>query len=401
MSSSQHDAGEACRDRQTWLILVAIVIIGDWAGSGLFFAAEYFLHDGLGAAAGWRLVPWLLVLLVVLVMLLRGLFAFRLGSAKRVSSKHFMAIGFGVATTVASVGAALVGEHTIAALANGYPIEPRNFVGGVVYWLFFIAFVVVLFKRRRDLGAVVTFPKQKSSPRRRHLVLFLSNLITERDGEMLLDKDKKSPAFDEGRPSWFVADRNRRRLNGLGVNIQADLKALLDLKDRDASQRWIWEMPLRAIQHHCPVVDEVTIVCSPQSLVQVRWFLTIAHEYFPELKLFVWAISDAAERRERIAMADVLDDVSRWIVPDFEDLDDLTGSIRDLLDRLASANVRDEDIVIDFTGGQKTTSVVAAGITFNRRINAQYVRTEGRFLHPGDDVISFDLAVEPVGAGPG
>ncbi len=42
--------------------------------------------------------------------------------------------------------------------------------------------------------------------------------------------------------------------------------------------------------------------------------------------------------------------------------------------------------MIDFTGGQKVTSVVAASLTFNRRIKAQYVQT-----NPPWQVVSYDV----------
>ena len=49
--------------------------------------------------------------------------------------------------------------------------------------------------------------------------------------------------------------------------------------------------------------------------------------------------------------------------------------MRTLLQEFKKKKYYDEDIVIDFTGGQKMTSIVAISMTVNRKINAQYVQT--------------------------
>ena len=59
--------------------------------------------------------------------------------------------------------------------------------------------------------------------------------------------------------------------------------------------------------------------------------------------------------------------------------------------------VRDTGIMVDFTGGPKVASVVAATVTFNRDIRAEYVST--REPHP---VRGYDLRFQsPAPAGPG
>jgi hypothetical protein len=50
----------------------------------------------------------------------------------------------------------------------------------------------------------------------------------------------------------------------------------------------------------------------------------------------------------------------------------------------------EDDIVIDFTGGQKPTSVAAVAITFNRKVRAQYVDTN----HPDQPPIGYTVAIE-------
>jgi hypothetical protein len=60
--------------------------------------------------------------------------------------------------------------------------------------------------------------------------------------------------------------------------------------------------------------------------------------------------------------------------------------MRYLLREFKRQHVADDRIMIDFTGGQKVTSVVAASVTFNRTIKAQYVQTNAPH-----QVISYDI----------
>lgn len=71
---------------------------------------------------------------------------------------------------------------------------------------------------------------------------------------------------------------------------------------------------------------------------------------------------------------------------DFERFDDLSKAILELFKIFRRQRVPDEQVMIDFTGGQKVTSVVAAAVTFNRRSKAQYVQTNKPW-----NVVSYDV----------
>lgn len=79
---------------------------------------------------------------------------------------------------------------------------------------------------------------------------------------------------------------------------------------------------------------------------------------------------------------------------DFERFDDLSRAVLHLLRVFKRQRVRDDQIMIDFTGGQKVTSVVAASVTFNRTIKAQYVQTNEPYA-----VISYDILMESLETG--
>jgi sigma54-dependent transcription regulator len=73
----------------------------------------------------------------------------------------------------------------------------------------------------------------------------------------------------------------------------------------------------------------------------------------------------------------------------FEHFDELSDALAYLLREFRRGKIGkipDSDIMIDFTGGTKVASVVAAAITFNRSIKAQYVQTNDPWK-----AISYDI----------
>ena len=60
---------------------------------------------------------------------------------------------------------------------------------------------------------------------------------------------------------------------------------------------------------------------------------------------------------------------------DFEDFNELVQCLREIIKSEKERGFEDEDIVIDVTGGFKTTSIAGSSITFNTNVTFQYVRT--------------------------
>ena len=61
-------------------------------------------------------------------------------------------------------------------------------------------------------------------------------------------------------------------------------------------------------------------------------------------------------------------------------------SLRLPCSKMRRKGIPESEIMVDFTGGQKPSSVVAAAVTFNRRVKAQYVQTNRPW-----NVVSYDL----------
>jgi hypothetical protein len=231
----------------------------------------------------------------------------------------------------------------------------------VVYVLLFMAAATWLYRMRNMLFQPRTrFLRSESPEKREHLVLFLSNLDTRRG------------PFHNGVPEGIT----------LRGDLEQDLAALVDHK-RQTRQYWPWEMPLRAIRHHLGRLQTITIICSPESLQQVHWFGQVLMSYGC---LHGVSVRVFLQDNGRPVMAECPKEPMTMGGWDFEQFDALSQAILHLIREFKKQRVTDDQIMIDFTGGQKVTSVVAASVTFNRTIKAQYVQT-----NPPYAVISYDI----------
>jgi hypothetical protein len=194
---------------------------------------------------------------------------------------------------------------------------------------------------------------------RAHLVLFLSEI-----------SDTKT--YPEGIPIW---------LTGNDRNLDNDLKTLEGekRKARLAQQKpnfWPWEQSLRAIYHQLDKkqLKAVTVIPSKESIRQVPMFATLITRYPAlrgiELRFFV---QTEGAGPQRVSVQDLSPSSKGW---SFEDFTRLAEALKDLLAILAGKRFYEPDIMIDFTSGNKVTSVVAAAMTFNSALKAQYVQTE-------------------------
>lgn len=59
----------------------------------------------------------------------------------------------------------------------------------------------------------------------------------------------------------------------------------------------------------------------------------------------------------------------------FEEFDELAGCLAEIIEHFKNEGYREKDIVIDVTGGQKTTSIAGAVVTLNKQVTFQYVQT--------------------------
>lgn len=195
---------------------------------------------------------------------------------------------------------------------------------------------------------------EKPEPRK-HLLLFLSAL-------------RQGVPCQDGVPPGLV----------LTWNLDADLAAMAAHKQENPS--WPWEMGLRAVRPHLGELRSVTVACSTSSVLEVGHFLAILRRY-PELAGVTLRVLYKDGDQE--AAAFVALPAACCLGLDFERFDELSDCVWSFLQR---HHLPEQEVMIDFTGGQKVTSVVAASLTFNRRIKAQYVQT-----NPPWQVVSYDV----------
>lgn len=233
---------------------------------------------------------------------------------------------------------------------------------------FFIGCVVLLYKQKNSFFRPRTrYLKGKTDPRpHKHLMLFLSTL-------------NQAHQYTQGVPAGL----------SLTDDFEKDLQDIVRLKKLPQESRitWSWEMPLRALWHHrkADVLETATIVCSEESITQVNDFLSICRNYKKLQGVNYYLLLKEKRKTEwRPAGDETVSEENGW---DFESFDELSEALWVFLKKAVNKKqYRENDIIIDFTGGKKVTSVVAAMLSFNRKIKAQYVRTDGN-----NEVVSYDV----------
>jgi hypothetical protein len=214
-----------------------------------------------------------------------------------------------------------------------------------------------------------------------HVVLFLSALPL------------KSGKFADGVPELLP----------LTGDLDRDFLQMTQLKDRepkDGGVRWLWEMPLRALHHHRNQLRSVTLVCSRESLPQAPWFAALLDvryaAAFPHLgreavRLLVHSGADVALEPCPPSTTDAppATDHRGW---DFEEYNELYDGLIGMMNVFQREGMREREVILDVTGGQKPNSVVGALLTVNRRAKFQYVQT-GK----ANAIIAYDHVTDPAG----
>lgn len=236
-------------------------------------------------------------------------------------------------------------EHSIDAICGHANIGLSGI--RLFYIIFFLIMVVILIKVRTAFFRPRTrYMRGETPEKREHLIIYLSDLIMN-------DQSK------EGIPS--------------GITIEGDFKKdLVKLVEyKKTHHPWRWEMPLRAIKHHLGKLKSITLICSDKSILQVGLFQNILKKYH---QLNDVQIQLLIKHHNKPLLVSKYDDRQHksW---NFEEFDDLSNALIYLIKTFKSNGISEKEVMIDFTGGQKVTSVVAAAITFNRPVKAQYVQT--------------------------
>lgn len=261
----------------------------------------------------------------------------------------------------------------LAITANAAAVEVKGFLDSffrkdvvnpialLLYLGAFIANVVLLAWLRGNLWPRTRFLHKNESPeKRKHLIAFVSNLI-----------GKIGP---DGSPERFTPTNS----------LDDDIK-LLTFNKEEHKIRWSWEMLFRGVKYHLDELETVTLLCSKESIVQVHLLKAFLDRYGALSKVKVNVFVNRSDDPLQLCR-ETYRETDGW---DFEDFDGLSRAMNRLLRILNARKIRDEEIMIDFTGGLKVASVVAASATFNRALKAQYVQTNDPY-----GVIGYDYILE-------
>ena len=149
-----------------------------------------------------------------------------------------------------------------------------------------------------------------------------------------------------------------------GQSLEKDIQTLNAI-------RWNWQQLLRAIAPHRRKLRRLRLIGSPGSggsFNHLPLCKNILTHYLPEVKII--AIEEPT---------------------DFEDFNALVRCMKKIIDQEKDAGMKEQDIVIDVTGGIKTASIAGASITFNSSVTFQYVQT-----FPPNDVYAYDVMYQPL-----
>ena len=222
--------------------------------------------------------------------------------------------------------------------------------GMAVAGLCFVVATLLVYGMRRHFVPVKSLSRHECEPHR-SLILFISPTPNE-------------PEFLDPPPSIKVTQDVPRKNKGTGkVEVEvtvAELEAKPESLRKDIEElnklRWNWQPLLRAIATHTveDKPERLHLIGSPD--------LGGSHRQL-----------DMCERVLRRYLPNV-ETVTRRGPVDFEDFSALQKCLRAIIEEEKQAGLRDEDIVIDVTGGQKPTSIAGSSVTFSTNVTFQYVQ---------------------------
>lgn len=254
-------------------------------------------------------------------------------------------------------------------------LKPEEIYPNILYIVTFIGSITWLYTLRSHLFRARTqgMKNVETPEQREHLILFLSNI----DSRQLNNYNERLI------PSGLILENS-----GL-QSLDNDLLLIEKYKENNR-MFWSWEMTFRTIRHHIgdinsPTLKSITVMCSPESIEQLPQFGEIVKNYIQhtEITFKVLAKKKSAHYWGTWNNSSTNQQITGY---DFEDFDELTSALHWYVKQRLINKVKEKEMVIDFTGGMKVTSVVAATLTFNSNIKAQYISTKTSQIK-GYDVI--------------
>ncbi len=144
--------------------------------------------------------------------------------------------------------------------------------------------------------------------------------------------------------------RNEESMKEVIRNLKAGKESL---KNFDLNRFERWRMPYEAISYHLPKLENVVVITSNRSSPQFSTFKELVRTVFPK-------DLNVEERK----------------LKSFESVKEIFKEINSIYKALKNSGIKERDVIIDVTGGQKTNSIAAAFMTLYYDREFQYVSTQ-------------------------
>jgi len=149
----------------------------------------------------------------------------------------------------------------------------------------------------------------------------------------------------------FLSDlRNEESVKKVIENLKTGKASL---KNFDLNRFERWRMPYEAISYHLPKLENVVVITSNRSSPQFSTFKELVRTVFPK-------DLNVEERK----------------LKSFESVKEIFKEIDSIYKDLKNRGIKERDVIIDVTGGQKTNSIAAAFMTLYYDREFQYVSTQ-------------------------
>jgi hypothetical protein len=221
------------------------------------------------------------------------------------------------------------------------PLKEWRFPILVVVIILFLVCFWLLWKHRTQFQAVRSLFQEECTEPHDCLLIFLSSPFG-RGKEVL---------FTDSPFAIKITDRNGERVLPAKGSLDEDIDCLEGL-------HWSWQQTLRGIKPHFKELKAVYLIGSqdseeyPGSFPKLQYAGKLIHLYLPKVEI-----------------------VHHVQPVDFENFNEMKKALHSGISALKQRGFREEDMIIDVTSGQKTTSIAGAAVTLYSKVTFQYVQT--------------------------
>lgn len=197
-------------------------------------------------------------------------------------------------------------------------------------------------------------------------VRHLAQVKVKPHAAMIMPISSLNPVPEENNGNWIVQDKkNEEKKVTLSGDLAKDIEAFDSIE-----MRWNGQQLLRALAVHRSRLHQVVLIGSEGDRGSFRTLSNVKNII-------------------RFYLPDVLVEVHQEPV-DFEDIEALQSVYERYINDFLAKGVSEKEIILDATGGQKTTSIAAALTTLRwKRVEFQYIQTGGN-----KEALAFNVVVE-------